>query len=333
MGFKLPPKPYTAKNEFRRAGFEFEFAGLELEMAAEIIIELYGGERSKISRFSEKVVNTKLGDVKLEFDSRVLKEKRYESFMRDKLGLNLEKLSLQKEVENIVASISSNLVPFEVILPPIPLDELEQTEKFRAALLQNHAEGTKASPLYAFAFQINMELPANSVELITDYLKAFLLLQYWIFDVSKVSFTRHHLTNYIKDFPDEYLVFILREDYKPDLDQLIEDYKKFNPTRNRPLDLFPLFVHLKGEEVRNGIEHPGLVKPRPTFHYRLPDSLIDDPHWRISDVWNTWVTVEELGEDKVKLKRMMTDFQHSYHSESIMFRKKWIRVVKEYLKN
>lgn len=333
MGFKLPPKPYTGKNEFRRAGFEFEFAGLEFEKVSEIILELYGGERAGISRFSEKVVNTKLGDIKLEFDSRVLKEKRYESFIKDKLGLELEKLSLQKGIENIIASISSTLVPFEVILPPIALDKLEQAEKFRAALFQNHAEGTKASPLYAFAFHINIELPENSAELITDYFKAFLLLQYWIYDVNNVSFTRHHLTKYINDFPDEYLLYVLREDYKPNLDQLISDYKKFNPTRNRPLDLFPLFMHLKGEKVRDGIEQPDLVKPRPTFHYRLPDSLIDDPHWRISDVWNNWVTVEELGEDKVKLKTMMSHFQQSYHSENILFRKKWIRVVKEYLRN
>lgn len=332
MSFNKPPKVYTSKKEYRKAGFEFEFAGLEFERVSEIIIELYGGKRERISRFNEKVRNTELGDFELEFDSRILKEKRYEAFLKDKMGVDLETFPLKKEIEDMVASVSSNLVPFEVILPPVPINELDKTERFRKALHDNKAEGTKASPLYAFAFHINVELPDVNVEIIKNYLKAFLLLQYWIFEESDINFTRQRLTSYINYFPKEYLLLVLHKNYQPDLDQLIKDYKRYNPTRNRPLDLYPLFMHLKGEEVLVNVDEPDLVKPRPTFHYRLPDCLIDDPDWRLSDVWNTWVIVEEVGEDTEKMNKMMMDFQESYQSEIIGFKKKWIKKVRDYLK-
>ncbi|MGK7391114.1 MAG: amidoligase family protein [Candidatus Cyclobacteriaceae bacterium M2_1C_046] len=330
MNFKFPPRPYNEKNEYRKAGFEFEFAGLDFHITSQIIINIFGGEVKEIDRYQQRVVNTSFGDFKLEFDSRFLKEKRYENFLKE-IGINLNEYSFHNKLEDIVASVSSNLVPFEVILPPIPIDQLNKVEEFREELHRHNAEGTKASPLYAFALHINPELPDLETKTITNYLKAFLLLQYWIFEESKVSFTRHRLTTYINYFPEEYLLMVLNQNYQPDIDKLISHYKKYNPTRNRPLDVYPLFTYLKGQEVKVGVDDPDLINPRPTFHYRLPDCKIDDPQWTLDKEWNAWIQVEELAEDPDKMDLMMKDFQKLHNEHFLNLKKKWSKKVKKYL--
>lgn len=330
MNFKFPPRPYNERNEYRKAGFEFEFAGLEFHITSQIIIDIFGGEVKKIDRYQQRVVNTSVGDFKLEFDSRFLKEKRYENFLKE-IGIDLNEFSFQNKLEDIVATVSSNLVPFEVILPPIPINQLDKIERFREELHKNKAEGTKASPLYAFALHINPELPDLKTITILNYLKAFLLLQYWIFEESKVSFTRQRLTTYIDYFPEEYLLMVLNEDYQPDLDQLIQYYKRYNPTRNRPLDVYPLFTFLRGEDVKKGVDDPELINPRPTFHYRLPDCKIDDPKWTLYKEWNAWIQVEELAEDPEKMNLMMKDFHQTHKKHFLNFKKKWSKKVNHYI--
>jgi hypothetical protein len=55
--------------------------------------------------------------------------------------------------------------------------------------------------------------------------------------------------------------------------------------------------------VRAAVEAPENVRPRPTFHYRLPNCLVDDPSWSFALEWNRWVEVERLAEDPVRLAR------------------------------
>ncbi|OBX33760.1 putative amidoligase enzyme [Halomonas elongata] len=44
---------------------------------------------------------------------------------------------------------------------------------------------------------------------------------------------------------------MLDPDYQPDLRTLIDDYLEYNPTRNRELDLLPLFAYLDPEHPTN----------------------------------------------------------------------------------
>jgi len=45
-----------------------------------------------------------------------------------------------------------------------------------------------------------------------------------------------------------------------------------------------------------------LIKPRPTWHYRLPNCLIDDPDWSLRDPWHEWVRIETLAADQDALQ-------------------------------
>lgn len=66
---------------------------------------------------------------------------------------------------------------------------------------------------------------------------------------AKVDIARK-ITPYIDNFPKEYIIKILQEDYKPTMEELIQDYLKFNPTRNRSLDMLPIFAYINEKQVR-----------------------------------------------------------------------------------
>jgi len=65
--------------------------------------------------------------------------------------------------------------------------------------------------------------------------------------------------------------------------------------------MLPLFAYLDEPRVRRVADSP-LIKPRPTFHYRLPDCEIHRPGWGLHLAWNDWVAVETLAADRERLE-------------------------------
>jgi hypothetical protein len=108
---------------------------------------------------------------------------------------------------------------------------------------------------------------------------------------------------YIDPFPLAYIRKILRGDYAPDISALIDDYIADNPTRNRELDMLPLFAHLDEDRVRRQLDDP-LIKSRPTYHYRLPDTNFNKSGWGAVEEWNRWVIVERLAANPERLARL-----------------------------
>jgi len=98
-------------------------------------------------------------------------------------------------------------------------------------------------------------------------------------------------------------------DYQPDLDALIDDFLHFTPTRNRPLDMLPLFAWLDEDKVMQAPVEKDLIKARPALHYRLPNCLIDEPDWSLSVPWNDWIEVERLAADSDALASARLDRQ------------------------
>ncbi len=92
--------------------------------------------------------------------------------------------------------------------------------------------------------------------------------------------------------------------YRPGMERLIDDYLAQNPTRNRALDLLPAMAYADPARVLARVGRPDLVKPRPAYHYRLPNSLVGDPVWTIAAEWNRWVQVERLAADGPRLAGM-----------------------------
>ena len=325
--FHTPPRIHNRAGRVRGAGFEFEYAGLDLHQSAQVVRQVYGGEHEVLSTFEHRV-RTDLGDFQIEIDTSVLKDRKYEKLLRA-VGLEPEQMDTTW-LENALLGTFSTVVPVEIGTPPLPITELDALDELRAKLHEAKARGTRASILYAFGLHINPELPDNDPGEILDFLRAFLLLYPWMKQRAEVDISRR-ISPYINAFPAEYVRLVLREDYPREREPLIDDYLAHNPTRNRPLDLLPVLAHLDEARVMERVEDPHLVKPRPAYHYRLPNCMIDEDDWTVAREWNTWVAVERLAGERWRLAEMSADYLRADQESFKPFVDKWPAVLESYL--
>jgi hypothetical protein len=207
---------------------------------------------------------------------------------------------IEAELSNLVASAASLVLPQEITTPPVGLDRLQELEVLVPELRRAGASGTETSVLYAFALHINPEAPSLEAKAVTAIIKAFALLSPWLWRSIKPDMTRRVL-GFAEPFGASYVEKLVDGDYWPALPRLIEDYIDANPTRNRALDVLPLFAWLDEARVRARLPEEKINR-RPTFHYRLPDARVNDPNWSLALEWNRWLAVERLAADAGKLR-------------------------------
>jgi hypothetical protein len=325
----MPPLRTNHIGHMRRIGFEMEVQGGDLSAIAETVAEIFGGEAIAYSSFVYQVLDTSYGDITVELDSSVLKDKRYKQFLNH-VGIEVDQLGIGRMVEQTLARIAGTFVPHEIVLPPIPLDRIGVIEHLEHALRRRHAKGTKASLLYAFSLQINPDIPSRRSQVLVDYMKAFLLLYNWLFKISDIDVTRR-ISPYINEFPAAFCREVLDPGYSPPLPVFIDDYLRHNPTRNRPLDLLPLFAFLDEARVRRYPVEQQLVKPRAAFHYRLPNCEIDKPDWSTAIEWNRWVEVERLAAAPQKIAAMSRDYLQTVSSATNGNIDAWIAKAAEWI--
>lgn len=300
--FQMPPELRNAEGAERRVGFELEFAGLELGRAADAVVELFGGRVVPDGSYRCRIVDAQMGTFTIEVDARLLCDERYLRQLR-RLGVPVDEARIREPIQKALGWLAELLVPFEVATPPIPLSELQRVEELRAALADRQARGTGSSLRYAFGLHINPESPALDLDTLLRHLRAFLALSGWLVEASEIDVTRS-LTPFIDPFPAAYRRLVLDPSYRPSMEALAADYVEHNPTRNRPLDLLPIFAHVLGADALTALEEDELIKPRPAFHYRLPNCRIDEPGWTVAAEWNRWVEVERLAARPEALARL-----------------------------
>jgi hypothetical protein len=83
-----------------------------------------------------------------------------------------------------------------------------------------------------------------------------------------------------------------------------------------------LFSHLDAERVVQGVDD-ARIKPRPTFHFRLPNSEVHDPRFRVTDAWRAWLDVELLAGDEVRLRQLGDKALSDLGSMLAAFRRRW----------
>jgi hypothetical protein len=292
---RMPRRRKNPRGKPRRVGVELEMIGLELNDIAETVAQHLGLSIKTDGRYRRILDGDPAGDWVVELDFDFLKRMGQEERSGDDL---LDELL--DSAEDLLKSLADLVVPLELVSPPLPMDRLGEVEKLIVLLREAGAKGTSDSVGYAFGMQFNPEIPSEDPAVITGYLKAFLCLYEWLFVRADINLTRR-VTTYIDPFPTDYVRKAIRPDYTPDQDTLIDDYLEFNPTRNRALDMLPLFLHLDEERVR-AVTDSALIKPRPAFHYRLPDCEIDEPGWGLHVAWNDWIEVEALAADGERLR-------------------------------
>ncbi len=294
IAFPMPPRQHTSTGALRRVGVELEMNGLTLDQLAQLSAEFLGCEIEQTSRYERTLQGEPAGPWIVELDFRLLKRLGRQQRSKDDLGDDLK-----SSAEDMLKWLTDSLVPHELISPPLPLDRLHEIDGLIAHLRNAGAKGTGDRMTNAFGMQFNPEVPDTEADTISAHLKAFICLYEWLFKRADINLTRR-LTSYVDPFPSVYVRQMINLAYWPSMPQLISDYLRDNPTRNRALDMLPLFKYLDEERVL-AVTGDALVKARPTFHYRLPDCLIDQPGWGLHLAWADWLEVERLAGDRERL--------------------------------
>jgi len=320
----LPLQMTNADGQQRTIGLELEFAGIKPRKAAELIQSVYGGTLQKEHRYQIDIEDTELGDFRVELDARILRKMASNNIF-DRLGINLSEESFRKSIEDAVDKLARSVVPLEIVMPPVSLETLPQLEKLRILLQENKAKGTDTSLVHAFGMHMNIETPDLRIATLQRYLKAFLILYPWLMERLQVDISRR-ISPFVDPFPDEYAALVLNTDYQPNEQEFVADYVSHNPTRNRPLDMMPILGMLQPDRIAEVMEGEK-NEPRPTFHYRLPNSHIDDPAWTFNTEWKRWLAVEKLAGNDEMLDKLGRLYLLRKMETVISFRKEWAETV------
>lgn len=311
--FRFPAQRYKADGQLRRVGFELEFTGLTISAAGQVLHETLGGILREMS-LAESVLQVEpLGEFKIELDWGYIKTKAAEEGQND-----------PSQWLEMLSQSAALLVPVEVVCPPLPLDQLDALIPLTAALRKAGAKGTEDSIIAAFGVHINAEIPQVEAAKLDSYLRAFALLQWWLIDNDNINLTRK-ISPYIDLYPETYLEQLFsRKD--PTVEMLMDDYLEHNASRNRALDMLPLFAEINPERVQF-VVGDDRIQARPAFHYRLPDCHIEKPEWSLVNAWNSWLVVECLATQPETLKQLSDKFLSMSRPLLGVSRNDWIEVM------
>lgn len=298
-----------------------------MDVMAEAVRAEFGGRIEGGGAFVTHVRETEYGDFKVELDASVLRDHRYREHLR-RLGIELDEKD-RESLDRWLADAAARLVPYEIVAPPVPMSVLPRLDRVRAALQRQGAQGTQASLLYAFGLQLNIEAHSLNADWLTPLLQAFVLLYEALVKAGNIDLARR-LTPFIKPFPGSYVRHLLHPAYRPGIGELIDDYLEYNPTRNRPLDMLPLFAVVDEQRIGSApVEHE-LIKPRPALHYRLPNCEIDDPDWTLARPFNAWAEVEHLAADTDRLEEAREEYLRRPAQALGQFADEWARRIRDW---
>ena len=317
--YELPEQLENSDGATRTVGFELEFSGITL---ADTVSAARDALDAKITSQTAAEVQLKgaHGVFNIEIDWDFLKRTADNQDLPEQPDAWLQQLS----------DAAALLVPIEVVCPPIAMDRLDELDPLVAALREAGAVGTEESLIAAYGVHINPEIPALDVDTVDRYLKAFVLLQWWLVDAHEVDPARR-ISPYIDLYDQGYMKHVLSHE-PGTIENLIDDYLEHNPSRNRALDMLPMFAEIDEERVRNSVDDPK-IKPRPTFHYRLPNCRIDDSDWQLSNSWNTWCEIERLANDEQALYALRDDYLKAGRVLLGVDRQQWVQHIESWLNN
>ncbi|MFC3024083.1 amidoligase family protein [Vibrio zhugei] len=320
MAFNAPPIKTTDSDDVRNVGFEIEFTGLTLSNVTSILQDVFGGTLEQKSEVEYELNTSEYGKFTVELDWEFLKNAALEAKVKDQGHKRVEFLH----------QVALSVVPLEIIFPPFPLDKLGKLDDIISALREAGAKGTDDSVVAAFGVHINPEVPSKEVTTLQAYLRAFGLLQWWLNQAHEVNIARK-MSPYIKLYTEDYVELLLEKDYET-LDALMDDYLAHNPSRNRALDMLPLFASIHEAKVKNAVADTK-VNARPTFHYRLPNCLIEHQDWSFASSWNLWNFVEILAADADSLDFLSRRFKAMSMPVIGVKRSDWIKEVNQWIES
>ena len=267
----------------RRVGVEIGLGGLDETAIAGTIMYLFGGHLQPDGAMRVRVCGTQLGDMVVELDTAYAE-------------------TLDQGPRKVVL-LARHIVPSEIVTDPIAERDLPKLDTLVKELRAAGATGNNASPLHGFGVHFNPEVQSDAPADILRIMQAYALLEPWLRTKEPMGFTRRSLP-----FTDPWPID-LRDalaEIDPDsltVDALIDLYLYYAPSRNYGLDMLPLFGHLDEDRVARKMGD-NMPSTRPTYHFRLPTSRVDEPGWKITSEWAKWRLVERLSAKQHDLSKL-----------------------------
>jgi hypothetical protein len=283
----------------RRVGVEIEYGGLDTVDSAAVVAAVLGGAPDITSPHAAVVRNTRIGDVTIKLDLSWAHTSVDDDGVIDK-------------TKDLLAELGRDLVPMEIVAPPIDGGTVDALDDLAQALSAAGATGTRAGLLNGFGLHLYPEL--WDADLAAGPLLA--ILQACLLEAPElqrgidVDITRAALP-FVAPFTDDYRRLVLSADYAPDLATLIDDYLAHNPTRNLELDMLPVFTHLDEARVQGALDDLR-ISGRPTLHWRLPNTDFETEGWSIAGEWERWLRVERLALDDAALTRRKAAWMQAF---------------------
>lgn len=319
----------------RNVGFEIEYAGVSLENVAAIIKRLFGGQVIKKNTAELEVVDTEFGTFKVELDA--VQVKKFAAAMKAEIDKPDDERVIAETIitaiDEVTGDLATKIVPMEIVAPPIPVASIAKVDDLRRAISEQGAADTHSSFRYAFGLHVNPEVKGISATETLNIMRAFSVMLPWLILKHKVDVTRR-ISPFIDPYSQDYVAHIIEADYNPSFDELIKDYHRFNPTRNRALDMLPLFASLRADLVTGLYGPDEKINPRPTFHYRLPNCEIANSNWSLFQEWDIWRSIEKVASNndclaslvdlwrtdfsKINATALMTDQAHADKIQAII---------------
>ena len=297
------PEPLRADGQPRRTGVEIELAGLTEAEVAACVQDLWGGRIEGDDPTRLRVEGTRLGRVSVLRDS-ALARTGVEGALLDALG---------------------DMVPVEVVTPPLAPAQLPEADALVAALRAAGARGTRDALRFGFGMHLNPEVADTTPAAILPVVRAYGLLEDWLRAADPLDPARR-LLPFVDPWPRALVDALAADAAGWDLAALATAYLQHSPSRNRGLDLLPLLEHVTPGAVQAALPAGQAKGGRPAFHYRLPEARVDEADWSVAYEWNRWVLIERVAARPALLAALAEGWR-AHRSGLISRRGDWAREV------
>lgn len=303
------PERFRTDGAVRRVGIELEFAGVDEAAAARIVADVTDGAASRRGERDWLVETPQLGPCEIYLDTRF---RDGVAHVAGQVGLDLARL----------------IVPVELVTAPFDPAHMPMFDRVIDALRQAGAVGSRKGVLLGFGVHLNVEIADDTVDHLWRVTTAFALLEPYVRQTTGIDVSRRVLP-FIQPYPDA-LVDALCASTPESLSQFIDTYLEHAPTRNHGLDLLPAFAHLAPGQIDGKLKDGTETKPRPAYHFRLPDCRIDEADWSIAAPWSAWLATERLASAPALFERLRTARQ-AWCRAGRLQRRRWADDVAELL--
>lgn len=294
------PTPLNAGGQPRKTGVEIELGGLSEARVAEICTAELGGHATQGDGPFWTVKGSGIGKIEVYLDIFLRKAER--SALRD-----------------FALEVGREVVPVEIVTEPLDMAGLRALSGLCSGLRDAGALGSEGGLLFGFGLHLNIEIASERDADIVRPLLAYALIEDWMRSANPIDESRRVLP-FSDPYPTDFVRALIALGPDAALEDVIDVYLQRTPTRNRGLDMLPIFAHLRPDLVAETL--PKATSARPAFHFRLPDSRIDNPDWSIAQEWQRWVTVERVAADAALLG-LLSDAWLDDHGALTLLRQSW----------